>query len=123
MFVDIVNKIKSILMPLMRQEVLFYFFLAVLMLPNVLLAITESLSPLERICSIVFPLGCYYMITTLTRRLGWSIWLLCPISLLAGVQVVLLYIYGKSVIASDMFLNLVTTDVNESAELLSNLYA
>ena len=61
------------------------------------------------------------MITTLTRRLGWSIWLLCPISLLAGVQVVLLYIYGKSVIASDMFLNLVTTDVNESAELLSNL--
>lgn len=121
MFVDIVNKIKSILMPLMRQEVLFYFFLAVLMLPNVLLAITESLSPLERICSIVFPLGCYYMITTFTRRLGWSIWLLCPISLLAGVQVVLLYIYGKSVIASDMFLNLVTTDVNESAELLSNL--
>ena len=33
----------------------------------------------------------------------------------------MLYIYGKSVIASDMFLNLVTTDVNESAELLSNL--
>lgn len=121
MFADIVNKLKSTLKALMRQEVLFYFFLVVLMLPNVLLAITESLSPLERICSIVFPLGCYYLITTFTRRLGWSIWLLCPMSLLAGVQVVLLYIYGRSVIASDMFLNLVTTDVNESAELLSNL--
>ena len=105
----------------MRQEVLFYVFLIVLMLPNVLLAITEPLTLLERVCSIVFPLSCYYLIFSLSRRFGWSIWLMCPMSLLAGFQVVLLYIYGKSVVATDMFLNMVTTDANESQELLSSI--
>ena len=115
------NSTKRIGGKVMRQEVLFYFFLAVLMLPNVLLAITETLSPVERLCSLVFPLGCYYLISSITRRLGWSIWLLCPISLLSGFQVVLLYIYGRSVVAADMFLNLVTTDASESKELLSSI--
>ena len=117
----ILNKIKCWFDVAMRQEVLFYVFLIVLMLPNFLLAITEPLSPLERICSIVFPLSCYYLIFSLSRRLGWSVWLLCPMSLLAGFQVVLLYIYGKSVVATDMFLNMVTTDANESKELLSSI--
>lgn len=117
----ILNKIKCWFDVVMRQEVLFYVFLIVLMLPNFLLAITEPLSPLERICSIVFPLSCYYLIFSLSRRLGWSVWLLCPMSLLAGFQVVLLYIYGKSVVATDMFLNMVTTDANESKELLSSI--
>ncbi len=106
---------------LMRQEVLFYVVLSVLMIPNVILAVTEPLTPLERVSSVVFPLSCYYLIFTLSRRLGWSIWLLCPMSLLAGFQVVLLYIYGKSVVATDMFLNMVTTDAKESKELLGSI--
>ena len=113
--------VRSWLDVLMRQEVLFYLFLAVLMIPNVILSITEPLTTLERISSIVFPLSCYYLIFTMTRRLGWSIWLLCPLSLLAGFQVVLLYIYGKSVVATDMFLNMVTTDAKESKELLGSI--
>ena len=121
MIKKVLNKMKQWFDVAMRQEVLFYVFLIVLMLPNVLLAITESLTPLERVCSIVFPLSCYYLIFSLSRRLGWSIWLLCPMSLLAGFQVVLLYIYGKSVVATDMFLNMVTTDANESKELLSSI--
>ncbi len=117
----IAQNIKAFFDAMLRQEVLFYVYLAILILPNVLLSITESLSPIERVCSIVFPLGCYYLIASINRRLGWSIWLLCPISLLAGFQVVLLYIYGRSVIATDMFINFVTTDMNESKELLGNL--
>jgi glucan phosphoethanolaminetransferase (alkaline phosphatase superfamily) len=121
MIKKILNTIKSWFSVLMYQEVLFYIVLVVLMIPNILLAVTEPLTTLERVCSVVFPLSCYYLIFTLSRRLGWSIWLLCPMSLLAGFQVVLLYIYGKSVVATDMFLNMVTTDAKESKELLGSI--
>ena len=36
-------------------------------------------------------------------------------------QIVLLYLFGQSVIAVDMFLNLVTTNPGEALELLDNL--
>ncbi len=39
----------------------------------------------------------------------------------AAFQVVLLYLYGSSVIAVDMFLNVVTTNMTEATELLANL--
>lgn len=118
------NSLKKFLIKLKQlhnQKTLFYVFLALLMLPNVILAITETFTPLERVCSIVLPLGIYYLIVTLTKRLGWSIFALFPISLLAGLQVVLLYLYGRSVVATDMFLNFVTTDKSETSELLSNI--
>ena len=121
MIKKIINSITMFVNKIMRPEVLFYFVLTVLMLPNVLLSITESATPIERVCSLIFPLGCYYLIATLSKRIGWTIWMLFPISVLAGFQVVLLYIYGRSVIATDMFLNFVTTDANESKELLGNL--
>ncbi len=37
----------------------------------------------------------------------------------AAFQLVLLYLYGRSVIAVDMFLNLVTTNPDEVNELLA----
>lgn len=117
-WVNFLHKLKQI----HNQRTLFYVFITLLMLPNVILAITETLTPLERICSIVLPLGIYYLIVTLTKRLGWSIFLLFPISLLAGLQVVLLYLYGRSVVATDMFLNFVTTDADETSELLGNIF-
>lgn len=39
----------------------------------------------------------------------------------AAFQLVLLYMYGRSVIAVDMFLNLVTTNPEEAGELLGNI--
>lgn len=112
---------KRYISTLFRQEVLYYFFLVALMIPNVLLAVTESSTMIEKICSLVLPLGLYFIVATISKRVGLSIWLLFPISVLAGFQVVLLYIYGRSVISTDMFLNFVTTDASESQELLSNL--
>ena len=122
MMKTILDKLKQWSEIIFRKEVLFYYFIAVLLLPNILLSITESLSFIERVCNVLLPLGCYYLIVSSTRRLGLSIWILCPISILAGFQIVLLDIYGRSVIASDMFLNFVTTDANESTELLGNIF-
>lgn len=122
MIKTILSKFKQWSKTIFRQEVLFYYFIAVLILPNILLSITESLTFTERVCNVLLPLGCYYLIASSTRRLGLSIWILCPISILAGFQIVLLDIYGRSVIASDMFLNFVTTDANESTELLGNIF-
>lgn len=121
MNINLLQKIKNWTKAIMRQEVLFYAFLVALIIPNILLVFTESLTPLEQVCNIVFPLGCYYLIATITRRLGWGIWMLSIISILAGFQVVLLYIYERSVISTDMFLNFVTSDASESTELLSSL--
>lgn len=44
-----------------------------------------------------------------------------PFMFFAAFQVVLLYLYGNSVIAVDMFLNVVTTNMSEASELLVNL--
>ncbi len=49
--------------------------------------------------------------------------LMLPFMIFAGFQIVLLYLYGGSVIAVDMFLNVVTTNVSEASELLANLLA
>lgn len=122
MIKHIFSKIYSSIMRVHNQKTLFYFFLCVLLLPNIILAITESLTPLERVCNIVLPFGFYYLIVTMSKRLSWAILILFPISLLAGVQLVLLYLYGRSVVATDMFLNFITTDTAETMELMSNIY-
>ena len=41
---------------------------------------------------------------------------------LGAFQIVLLYLFGNSIIATDMFTNLVTTNPGEAGELLSNIY-
>ena len=84
MMKTILDKLKQWSEIIFRKEVLFYYFIAVLLLPNILLSITESLSIIERVCNVLLPLGCYYLIASSTRRLGLSIWILCPISILAG---------------------------------------
>ncbi len=49
------------------------------------------------------------------------IWICFIIIFFAAFQLVLLYLFGKGVIAVDMFLNLVTTNPGEAMELLDNL--
>lgn len=45
-----------------------------------------------------------------------------PVHFLCAFQIVLLYLFGNSIIATDMFTNLVTTNPGEAGELLSNIY-
>lgn len=48
-------------------------------------------------------------------------WILFLFIFFGAFQIVLLYLFGQSIIAVDMFLNLATTNSNEALELLDNL--
>ncbi len=92
-----------------------------LTLPNIALAITEEMTVTGRIANIVLPASVYLLLAVAVRRTGRAVWMLFPLIFLAAFQTVLLYLYGRSVIAVDMFLNLVTTNAGEALELLDNL--
>ncbi len=93
------------------------------MIPNVALCFTEPVSAMSRTINILMPLGFYLLILSAFKRTGWVVWCMLPISALAAFQIVLLFLYGGSIIAVDMFLNVVTTNMSEATELLSNLGA
>lgn len=93
-----------------------------LILPNVLLDFTEITIPVwGKILNVFFPLSFYCFLTTAFKRTGWGVLCCFPFMLYAAFQLVLLYLYGESLIAVDMFLNVVTTDFEEASTLLQNL--
>ena len=92
-----------------------------LALPNITLAVTEPMTVTARMANIVLPVSVYLLLAVAVRRTGRAVWMLFPLVFLAAFQTVLLYLYGRSVIAVDMFLNLVTTNAGEALELLDNL--
>lgn len=104
-----------------NQQIVFWTFLAMLILPNVLMFFTESTSTIVRVASIVLPLGLYWLAFTLSSKPGKVFWWLFFFVFVDAFQIVLLYLYGESPIAVDMFLNLTTTNPTETTELLSNL--
>lgn len=63
----------------------------------------------------------YMALMCMCRKPGWSAWILFPMFILGAFQLVLLYLFGRSIIASDMFLNLFTTNSGEVGELLGKL--
>lgn len=93
----------------------------VLIIPNVVLDITDYSNWLEKIANVMLPFGLYLWLMGLSRNTGRSTLYLFPFIFYAAFQVVLLYLYGESIIAVDMFLNVVTTNVGEATELLGNL--
>ena len=98
-----------------------YFFVA-LIIPNCVLANTEPYSGWTVEALILMPLGFYMMWSVALSRSGVMIWLGFPFIFLCAFQIVLLYLFGNSIIATDMFTNLVTTNPGEAGELLSNIY-
>ena len=98
---------------------LFVLFIVVLAIPNVALFFTEQQMTLwARICNVILPVSVYWLIMTLGRKPGKTIWILFPFVFFAAFQLVLLYLFGRSIIAVDMFLNLTTTNSGEALELL-----
>lgn len=112
---------KSILTLCSQPRLLYAYYLLALLLPNVALSVTEAMGIWARIGNVLFPLGIYAWLLTLARKPGKSFWWLFPLVFLAAFQLVLLYLFGRSVIAVDMFLNLLTTNPGEAMELLDNL--
>lgn len=100
---------------------MFWFILSVIA-PNFALAVTEDYSIWTIEALILMPLGFYFMWSVLLRRAGIMIWLGFPFIFFAAFQIVLLYLFGDSIIATDMFTNLVTTNPGEAHELLENIY-
>lgn len=96
--------------------------LAAAVLPNLALSFTETLPWWGRIINIILPLGCWGLVLTASRRLGLTILCLLPLFIINAWEIVLLALYGRSVIAVDMFLNLLTTNASEVGELLGNLW-
>lgn len=103
------------------QKHLYWFFVAILMVPNVFLFFTEDIEPWGRIPFLSLPLAFYMALMTICRRPGTSAWVLVWLYVLGAFQLVLLYLFGRSIIASDMFLNLFTTNSGEVGELLGKL--
>lgn len=112
---------KNIKNWLENQEHLFYLFLSVLIVPNIALCFTEPLPLMAKVTNVLLPFGCYYLLMTLSRNCGKMLWLLFPFLFFGAFQIVLLYLFGQSIIAVDMFLNLVTTNSSEALELLDKL--
>lgn len=103
------------------QRHLYWYFTAALMAANVFLFFTEDIAPLARVPFLLLPLAFYMALMTLCRRPGTSAWILVLLYVLGAFQLVLLYLFGRSIIAADMFLNLFTTNAGEVGELLGKL--
>ena len=105
-----------------NSQQLFCFFILVNLVPNFVLFFTEPYSVMGKIILITFPLGLYFIVFSLLKNIGLLQLILIPQLVMNAFQLVILYLFGESVIAVDMFLNLATTNVSEASELLGNLW-
>lgn len=104
-----------------KQRVLFWFFIGVLILPNVIMLFTESTSLLTRATGVVLPLALYLLAYSFWKKPGKAFWWLFIFVFFAAFEIVLLFLFGESPIAVDMFLNVTTTNISEVSELLTGL--
>lgn len=112
------NKIKF---NLADVRIMYVLFIIVLMLPNIMLSVTEQIPVIWRICNVILPAMLYWFAMSLSPKTGKMIWIMFPLIFLAAFQLVLLYIFGQSIISIDMLLNLLTTNVTEANEVLTNI--
>ena len=104
-----------------NQKLLFVLCVISLALPNVFLFFTERMPLVASVCNVVLPVSAMWLAMTASRRPGKAYLFMFPFVFFAAFQIVLLHLFGNSVIAVDMFLNLVTTNVMEVNELLANI--
>lgn len=96
-------------------------FVAALMIPVVILIYTEKNPFWVSVGCTLVPLGGYMLFAALLRRSGVVVWLGLPLIVLSAFQIILSYLFGHSVVAADMFLNLITTNIGEAGELISSM--
>ena len=100
---------------------LFFIFLGVMMIPNVLLVLSEHQNLWTAACNLLLPLGLYWLAASSSTKIGRSVWLMFPFIFMAAFQIVLTRLFAQSIIGVDMFLNVVTTNMAEINEPLGNL--
>ncbi len=98
-----------------------WFTPLLLIAPNIGLSVTEYYSVWSKIANLALPLGVYAFLISLSPKVGRSILFFFPIMFFGAFQIVLLFLFGGSIIAIDMYVNVLTTSVTEATELLGNL--
>ena len=83
----------------MKQKLTFFLYLIVLILPNLILCVTESMPLLGKLTMLLLPLGAYWCILTLSYRLSRTMLYMFPVLFLGAFNIVLSYLFGKGVIA------------------------
>ena len=106
----------------MKQKLTFFLYLIVLILPNLILCVTECMPLMGKLTMLLLPLGTYWCILTLSYRLSRTMLYMFPVLFLGAFNIVLSYLFGKGVIAVDMWLNLTTSSPAEMGEMLSQIY-
>lgn len=106
----------------MKHKLTFLLYLTVLILPNLILCITETMPLVGKLALVLLPLGIYWIVLTLFFRMSKTMWWMLPVLFLGAFNIVLSYLFGKGVIAVDMWLNLTTSSPDEMGEMLSQIY-
>lgn len=104
------------------QKHLLFLFALLFIVPNCVFIFTEPLPVTVGIASLIIPYAFWVAFLLLARKPGIVVWCLLPKLILDGGQLVLLYLFGESVIAVDMFLNLTSSTASEASELLGNIF-
>lgn len=97
-------------------------FVAALMIPSLVLIFTDNYSFMRAVAAVLIPTGFYTLWAVASRHSGLMIWGGLIWMIFAALQLVLLYMFGNSIVAVDMFTNLFTTNTNEAGELLGNIW-
>lgn len=92
-----------------------------LVVPNIVFCFTEGWGAMASLTDVLLPAGLLMMLASASTNIGRTVLWCIPLMVFSAFQIVLLFLYGGSVIAVDMFLNVVTTNVGEATELLANL--
>ncbi len=106
----------------MKQKLTFFIYLAVLILPNMILCLTELMPLSGKFALVLLPLGIYWTCLSLSPRLSRTMWWMFPVLFLGAFNIVLSYLFGRGVIAVDMWLNIATSSPAEMGEMLSQIY-
>lgn len=115
------NRLTTFLRRLLSPRFLYFYAVLSLAVPNVALCFTERMPFMACLANVLLPLGVYGGLMALSRKTGCQVWRVFLLIFFAAFQLVLIYLYGRGVIAVDMFLNLVTSNPGEMLELLDNL--
>lgn len=112
---------RRLLGALRSQQALLALCVFSLTLPCLIFFFTEPSTLLEKVCDIVLPLSAYWVAMTYARAPGKAYWCMFIFVFFGAFQIVLLDIYGESIIAVDMYINLVTTNSAEAGEQLGGI--
>ncbi|SHM79740.1 Phosphoethanolamine transferase for glucans (OPG), alkaline phosphatase superfamily [Chitinophaga jiangningensis] len=103
-----------------RQSTYLLIFAISWVIPNMVL-VWIDFSWFNIIVNLLFPFTLGIALISVFRKPGIMMLLMLPMLIIHAYEIVFLYLFGEGVITTDMFLNTVTTDVEESTELLGNI--